>query len=302
MRRFPEYKDDDPADRLPDYSRDRRGGGVLRALRSQLFVVGCCAGFVTHSAGRAATTALFKAPATRAKDWPAPFEVPDAGMFHAIIIPAGGQHAAGGPPPHVLARLDRAVQMYRMSPEPKPFVITTGLGTPHKPCPTDAQGFHRAEAEDNARYLQQQGVPSDRILEESVSLETVGNAYFTRVLHTEVRGLRKLAVVNNRFHMPRTRHVFTHVFRIPPHRDEPQTSYELDFVEVEDRMEPEVLRARLEKEAAATPRFAPGGAWQEQTSTLREMHEWVHYENTAYAARRLLEDRAPIDPELLKSY
>ena len=32
------------------------------------------------------------------------------------------------------------------------------------------------------------------------------------------------------------------------------------------------------------------------------MHNWVHQENTAYATKRLLEERKPLDPALLKSY
>lgn len=296
--RFPPSSDDDPADRLPEPTKSFSAFSAASfSVRSPLFVVGLCAGLVLHSAGRSVTSALFKAAPLAA-----PLDVPRAGNFHAIIIPAGGQRAEGGPPPHVAARLDKAVQMWLTSPEPKPYVITTAWGTPHKPCPLDAAGFQRAESADNARYLLSKGVPAERLLEEGVSLETVGNAYFTRVLHTELRGLRKLAVVNNAFHMPRTRHVFEHVFRVPPRAGEPASSYQLFFVEVEDRMEPEPLRARLEKEALAAPRFAPGSEWARATATLRELHQWVHYENTAYAARRLLEDRAPLDPELLKSY
>ena len=130
----------------------------------------------------------------------------------------------------------------------------------------------------------------------------MGNAYFTRVLHTDVRALHRLAIINNRFHMERTRHVFGHVFAVPPREGQPSAAYELEFVEVDDRLPKDVLEARLAKEAIAAPRFAPGGAWQASTPTLREMHEWVHQENTAYASSRLLEERAPIDPELLKSY
>ena len=230
-----------------------------------------------------------------------PFDPPAAGGYHAIVIPAGGQ-SEGGPPPHVLARLERAVAIFKMSAEPKPFVITTAWGTPHKPCPHDVAGFERHEAADNAQYLLQRGVPAERLLEESVSLETVGNAYFTRLLHTDVRALRRLAIVNNHFHMERTRHVFGHVFAVPPREGEPPATYELDFVEVEDRLPEDVLKARLQKEAVAVPKFAPGGPWQEATRTLRELHDWVHQENSAYASIRLLEERKPLDPALLKSY
>jgi hypothetical protein len=46
-----------------------------------------------------------------------PADPPLAGGYHAILIPAGGQ-TADGPPPHVLARLERAVHLYEMSPDP----------------------------------------------------------------------------------------------------------------------------------------------------------------------------------------
>ena len=71
---------------------------------------------------------------------------------------------------------------------------------------------------------------------------------------------------------------------------------------MEDRLPKDVLEARLKKEALSAPKFAPGGPWQESVRNLRELHEWIYLENTAYASRRLLQERAPLDPELLKSY
>lgn len=230
-----------------------------------------------------------------------PLEPPRVGNFHAIIVPAGGQHQ-DGPPAHVLARLERALQLYRMAPDPKPYIITTAWGTPHKPCPHDFAGFERHESQDNAKWLIENGVSPPHVLEESVSLETVGNAFFTRVIHTDVRSLRKLVVVNNRFHMPRARAVFEHVFRVPPRDGQPVTNYELEFVEVDDRLPLDVLIARTEKEKSSLPRFMPGGSWQIATPHLRAMHEWLYQENTAYATKRLTEDRKPLDPALLKSY
>ena len=230
-----------------------------------------------------------------------PLSPPAASGYHALVVPAGGQ-GADGPPPHVAARLEQAVHMHFESGYPKPYIITTAWGTPHKPCPHDAAGFERHEAADNARFLVERGVPPSHILEESVSLETVGNAFFARVMHTETRGLRRLAVINNNFHMPRTRAVFEHVFRVPPREGDPSTTYELEFIAVEDRLAADVLEARLQKEASALPRFATGGPWQLATPTLRHMHEWLYQENTAYATKRLLEVRKPLDPELVKSY
>eukprot|EP00322_Chrysochromulina_rotalis_P007300 CAMPEP_0115841312 /NCGR_PEP_ID=MMETSP0287-20121206/7224_1 /TAXON_ID=412157 /ORGANISM="Chrysochromulina rotalis, Strain UIO044" /LENGTH=271 /DNA_ID=CAMNT_0003294955 /DNA_START=92 /DNA_END=907 /DNA_ORIENTATION=- len=271
-------------------------------MTSQTFILGACIGLAFSWLFNELQLALFARKETPTISLsPVPFEPPEIEGYHAIIIPAGGQ-TEDGPPAHVLARLERAVHLYQLSSEPKPYVITTAWGTPHKPCPHDAAGFERHEAQDNAKYLMTHGVDPARILEESVSLETVGNAYFARVLHTDVRGLRKLAVVNNHFHIERTRAVFGHVFRVPPLDGQPDAAYEIDFVEVEDRLAQDVLEIRKKKELAAVPKFARGGPWQEATPTLRELHDWVHQENTAYASRRLLTERQPLDPELLKSY
>ena len=79
-----------------------------------------------------------------------PLSPPAASGYHALVVPAGGQ-GADGPPPHVAARLEQAVHMHLESGYPKPYIITTAWGTPHKPCPHDAAGFERHEAQDNAR-------------------------------------------------------------------------------------------------------------------------------------------------------
>ena len=72
-------------------------------------------------------------------------------VFDAIIVPAGRQ-TPDGPPPHVMKRLDKAIEFSELHPGAK--IIVTARGTPHKPCPsTHAAGFERPEAADNARVL-----------------------------------------------------------------------------------------------------------------------------------------------------
>ena len=105
------------------------------------------------------------------------------GEVDAVIVPAGGQ-TPDGPPPHVRARIEKAAEIYHAQ-DRKPFIIATAWGTPHKPCPHDAAGFERHESADNAKALLGLGVAPEHLLEESVSLETVGNALHTRLLHTE---------------------------------------------------------------------------------------------------------------------
>ena len=225
--------------------------------------------------------------------------------FDAIIVAAGGQTAAG-PPPHVEARIERAAELYKATPpgEKKPLIITTAWGTPHKPCPHDAAGFEVHESSMNARQLIiNHGIDPSDVVEESVSLETVGNAYFTRVMHCDPLSLSRIAVVNNRWHMPRTKAVYSFVFSLPlSSTSQDLNSYEFTFISVDDALPADVLAARLEKEAKATPRYDKGSAWQKSISTMQDMHRWIFHENTAYASKRLLHERKPIDPKLLASY
>lgn len=155
------------------------------------FIVGGCAGIAVSWLYNQLTLMILDIRSPVAPVLAVPFDPPTSGAYHAIIVPAGGQ-TADGPPAHVLARLERAAQMYKMAPEPKPYVVTTAWGTPHKPCPHDAAGFERHEAGDNAKWLMSHGVLPGDVLEESVSLETVGNAFFARVMHTDVRSLRRV--------------------------------------------------------------------------------------------------------------
>jgi len=186
--------------------------------------------------------------------------------------------------------------LYKRQPKP-PLIITTARGTPHKPSPVDAAGFEVHESQMNAKWLIAHGVKPEHILEESSSLETVGNAFFTRVLHTDVLQVRRLAVINNLWHMPRTRAVFEHVFSVPP-----EQGYIMTFYAVGSGLADDILKRRLVKEVEALPKFSEDGSWRKQTPTLQAMHEWIHKENTAYAAKRLLVERKPLDPKLAESY
>ena len=44
---------------------------------------------------------------------------------------------------------------------------------------------------------------------------TIGNAYFIWVMHTDVLGLKMLAIVTNASHIPRTAAIFKAVFSLP---------------------------------------------------------------------------------------
>lgn len=90
-----------------------------------------------------------------------------------IVVPGGGLEADCTLPHHSLKRVERALELFRA--EPDAFIIALSAGTTHKPNPTDKNGFPCFESSVALKYLVDLGVPASRIMEEKLSLDTIGN-------------------------------------------------------------------------------------------------------------------------------
>lgn len=217
-------------------------------------------------------------------------------------MPGGGLTLEGAPTAWVRRRLQEAAKLYaerRAAGDPAVIVTLSG-GTPHKPMPIDTRSnFQVYEAEGSARCLIREfAVPPEHVFEENLSLDTIGNAYMLRAIHTDVAGMRRLVIVNNEFHMGRTKAIFEKVFSLAPL---PLFgAYSLEFVEVpNDGVEGEVLRARKEREAKSAAGFVKNTA---AIKTMRAMHRFLFLDHLAYASARLVNDREPVDPKSLQTY
>ena len=192
--------------------------------------------------------------------------------YDAILIPGGGVRENGVLPLWVQRRLDRALEI-----EQGETIITLSAGTVHKPPPLDDSGFPIYESVAAADYLVRTGLDPKRILVETCSYDTIGNAYFARVIHVDPRGFERLLVITSAFHMPRTERIFRWVFGL----DAPAGRYELAFDAVADEgMDQDVLGARQEKEQASLARLEETKAG---ITTLRALHHWLFEEHSAYA-------------------
>jgi uncharacterized SAM-binding protein YcdF (DUF218 family) len=190
----------------------------------------------------------------------------------AILIPGGGLTPEGQVPPWMAARLDRVIATYQGE-----YLIPLSAGTTHKPPPLDAKGFPVLEAIAAAHYLTERSISPDRILPETCSLDTIGNAYFARVIHTDPLGLRSLRIVTSAFHMARTEAIFNWVFGLST----AASPYQLQFMAVPDVGLPQTaLQARRQKEKA--------GLAHVQTliislKTLPDLHRWLYRDHQAYS-------------------
>ena len=193
--------------------------------------------------------------------------------YDAVLVPGGGLRSGGALPAFVLDRMEAAQALAGEAP-----IIPLSAHPLHRAPPLDAAGFPVLESVAAAQALLARGVPKARIWAETASLDTIGNAYFARTIHTDPAGLRRLLVVNSEFHMPRTRMVFEWVFGLPP----AEPPYALDYHTVPDQgLTGERLEARRAKEAArmedlrrTIPRIA----------SLAALNRWLFTEHRVYAA------------------
>jgi hypothetical protein len=204
--------------------------------------------------------------------------VPD---YDAILVPGGGVREGGVLPSWVRCRLDLAIERSHGA-----YIITLSAGTTHRPPPLDERGFPIFEATAAANYLIDAGVPANQILTETHSSDTIGNAFFSRVLHADPRELRRLLVITSDFHVERTRMAFDWVYGLTP-----AAGNEIDYEGILDpNMDPDLFRARQTKERKSLAALAP---LTQSLTTIKDFHHWLFTEHSAY--RSLGPGRSP-DP------
>lgn len=211
--------------------------------------------------------------------------------YDAIVVPGGGITTEGGVTPWVRGRLDLAAELFDRSPEAR--IILLSRGTPHKPPPLDDDRRPIDEAFVSAEYLRARGVPPDRLLQDSWSMDTIGNALFLRLMHLEPRRLARVAIITNEFHSGRVRAVFDWVLHLPPRL----TKFETHYVDAPDvGLTDQQLIVRREKEAASLDKLR---LTIEQIRTVEQLHAFIFERHGAYATGIA---RVPVSKELAASY
>jgi hypothetical protein len=208
--------------------------------------------------------------------------------FDAIIIPGGGLKEDNKLPVWVRRRLDRALEVQKSE-----FIITLSAGTTYKPPPRDKDGFPIFESVAAAKYLLARGISEDKILFETCSYDTIGNAFFSKVIHVDPRGLKNLLIITSAFHMPRVKTVFKWIYGL----ESATRLYDLSFEEVSDEGIPRnILRPRLNKELKSLDKLK---ITKKNIKSLTQFHEWMFTQHNAYSVSG---KRESIGDDILKSY
>ncbi|CAF0840380.1 unnamed protein product [Adineta steineri] len=217
-------------------------------------------------------------------------------MYDCIVIPGGGVDANGSPSPWVAARLDRAIEMASST----CYFLVLSRGTTHRPPVLNKYSFPIDEASASANYLIERNIPSDKILIENWSLDTIGNAYFARQCILEPMELYNLAVITNDFHITRTKFIFDWIFSLTNSTKDRCEKYKIDYFTVSNQdMTDEQLIARIDKERSACDDLK---IKIQQITNLSQMAQFLFIEHGAYKAKNLHSLRSQLDSLTASTY
>ncbi len=149
----------------------------------------------------------------------------------AIALGGGLKHLEGVMDLHGASRLDKLVDLYREGAS-KTFLMSAG---------DSGKSGVVQESRVMKNYLVNMGIPDEQILLERKSMDTIENAYYSRVGYTDPGNYRHPLVVTSEFHMPRSQGIFEWVLG---------PDYNSEFEPASDKgIDPEKLRKRQGIEA-----------------------------------------------------
>jgi uncharacterized SAM-binding protein YcdF (DUF218 family) len=206
----------------------------------------------------------------------------------AVLVLGGGVREGGELPPWVVRRFDRALEVSGSAP-----IVCLSAATVHRPSPLNAEGYPILESVAGAAHLLARGVPPERIQVEATSYDTIGNAYFSKLLHVDPAHWTNLVVITSEFHMPRSRAIFEWIYGMEP------SKYMLQFEAMpNDGLSGPLLQRRRDKEASALSSLQ---YVMQRIRDLEALHRWMYTEHNAYTAQGWTTRRSSA-PELVEIY
>jgi len=208
-----------------------------------------------------------------------------------IVVLAGGLTASGGVPRWVQGRLDAASELHAKY--PGSVILVTGGGSPHKRPVLFDSGHVNHESTVCCDYLvKERGVCPTKIIKETSSYDTIGNAYFSLVIHALPLGWRSVVAVTSAFHLPRAAACFDWVY------GSCDSSPALRYHSVPDEgMSPRALEARIGREKESAQALVRNAR---EILTLKEINLWLHQKHRCYAVARQEEWNEPTEADKLE--
>jgi hypothetical protein len=210
-------------------------------------------------------------------------------LYDCILIPGGGLMEDGSLPPWTCARLDLALELQSETSR----IATLSAGTVHKSPPCNDGGFPVFESRAAADYLIHGGANPADILYETCSYDTIGNAYFSRLLFAEPLAWRSMLVITSNFHLARVQMAFDWIYQLTPL----PINFQLQYIGTPDLgLSAPALKARTQREKESLAKLQQK---RSHITSLAAMTAWIYTEHAAYAPGSEI---SPLSSDLLSSY
>ena len=195
----------------------------------------------------------------------------------AIVVLCGGNHL----PPWSTLRFDAAVRIHNMFESfargVSPTIVVSGGGSPHVApwVVTEGAAPHVVhESTEGCEYIRGRGYAGP-LMKEVSSYDTIGNAYFVRMLFVEPAAWTNIIVITSRWHMPRTQRIFDYVMGLHPC----PRAVRLVFVATDDGAFQDGLEQRMTSERRSLDAL---GKILPITTQLKDFHGWLNLQHQQY--------------------
>lgn len=166
-------------------------------------------------------------------------------MKKTYIILGGGITKDNKLPEWCIDRCNYVIKKYNENNDIN--IICTSGGSYHNPNPLDTNGFTIHECDTLCEYLINNGISSDNIFKEWTSYDTIGNAYFSKLLLIDQFKWYDIVIVTSDFHFERSKSIFEFMFK--------DDKYRLSYVNCNYSGSHPHLEDRIKKEAKSLEDF-----------------------------------------------
>lgn len=194
-----------------------------------------------------------------------------------VIVLAGGIKENGEVNDFVKKRLDKAIEIYNLNKKNNILtpIICLGGGTYHKPPYMNIDKFVVHESSACAKYLCSMGIPSNHIMREWYSYDTIANAYFGFINFIIPLDIKEITVITSEFHMERAKTIFNYINIIT------NQNINISYLETENfNMIRDVLNIRIKREQNSINNF--NKYIIPKYKTLNDFTVWLYTEHNAY--------------------
>lgn len=209
-----------------------------------------------------------------------------------IVVLAGGIDNSGNPYQWVKNRLDLAIDLFKTTNTSKIFCL--GGGSYHKKPITNKMGYLIHESTSCSEYLISHGIPSEYIIKEWSSYDTIANGFFFFCNYVFNLNIKDAIIITSEFHIERSKYIFNFIKSLY------NSDIKLTFKCTNDEnVDNDIITARKSREEKSLSKLKT--IWS-SINTIKDFTTWFFCVHKAYCSNSELIREDNISEKERRSY